>query len=359
MRPLTRAAIVAGSIVVVAAVALAVRSMNAWGVFTDVTPGFAGICMKVPTADGPEDIAIDEHAGLVFVSALDRRIKARTGKLSPADGLYVFSLNDPVPHPRKLAGAPKDFHPHGISLYRSGGTLTLMAINHRSDGTHSIDIFAVNGAGADATLAEMGSIQSGELINPNAIAAVDAERFYVTNDHISTTTFGKALDDLLALPRTNTLYFDGTVFRPAAGRMIFPSGAVVGGNGRYLYVGEAYARRVTAFERNPFSGELKSIGEIALPMNPDNLRMGSDGVLWVAGRPKPWAMRAYRDDPAEPAPSEVLKVFLNNGVPVSATPVYTNMGDEIGGASVAAVSGHRMFIGAPLDNHILDCRMDH
>ena len=49
-------------------------------------------------------------------------------------------------------------------------------------------------------------------------------------------------------------------------------------------------------------------------------------------------------------------------LPVSnsdAAAVYTNLGNEIGGSSVGAVSGHRLLIGSPFDNHILDCTMDH
>src|SRR6185437_14190447 len=51
------------------------------------------------------------------------------------------------------------------------------------------------------------------------IAAVDRERFYIANDHGSTTALGRALDDYLVLPRANLLYFDGTVFRAVAQHM--------------------------------------------------------------------------------------------------------------------------------------------
>lgn len=360
MKPIARAAITAGSIVLVAAVALGFRTLNAWGVFSDVTPGFAGTCTAVPTASGPEDIVVDEQSGLVVISALDRRAKARTGKLAKTDGLYAFSLNDPTPHLRKLGGTPSDFHPHGLSLYRApNGERTLFAINHRSDGTHSVDSFTVKGEGAAATLVAVGSIQGGLMVSPNAVAAIDSSRFYVTNDHTATSQLGRQLDDWLVLPRADTLYFDGNIFRPVAGRMVFPSGAVVSPDGRFLYVGEAYNRRVTGFSRNPISGELTAVGELALPFNVDNLRMGNDGVLWVAGRPKAFAMATYRTDPSKPAPSVVYKVFLNDGVPVSGTQVYANMGGEIGGSSVAAFAGHRLLIGSAFDTHILDCRMDH
>ena len=359
MRPAVRAAITAGTIAVVAAIALTFRSLMAFGVFTDVVPGFSGVCAAIPTANGPEDIAIDHTSGLVFISALDRRAKS-AGHPSKADGIYVFSLSDKPARPRRIAGAPSDFHPHGISLYRGpDGALTLMAIDHRSDGTHSVDMFTVIGAGAAASLIETGSIKSGLLISPNAIAAVDAERFYVTNDHTSATPFGRTLDDDLVLPRANTLFFDGNIFRPSLDRQVFPSGAAVSADGRYLYIGESYNRRVTAFSRNPFTGELTEIGELALPTNVDNLRLDATGNLWAGSHPKAFAMAAWRADPSSPAPSQIFKITLENGVPKEAVAVYTNLGGEIGGSSVGAVSGHRLLIGSPFDTKILDCTMDH
>ena len=69
------------------------------------------------------------------------------------------------------------------------------------------------------------------------------------------------------------------------------------------------------------------------------------------------AMARYRDDAAKPAPSQVFRVALADGIPQSATLVYADPGEQIGGASVAAVAGRRMLIGAPWDDKILDCRM--
>jgi arylesterase/paraoxonase len=290
---------------------------------------------------------------------MDRRARA-AGKPSPSDGLYAMTLGGAA-HLTRLAGTPADFHPHGISLYRApNGALTLMAINHRSDSTHSVDIFDVKIAPDGAVLLnETGSIQGGQLVSPNAIAAVDANRFYVTNDHTSATAFGRTLDDDLVLPRANILYFDGTVFFVVASRLAFPSGAALSPDGRHLYVTEAYNRRLTSFARSPISGALEAVDSLAIPSNLDNLRFDSAGHLWVGSHPKALAMAAWRSDPSKPAPSQIFKVTLAGGIPQSATAVYSNLGGEIGGSSVAAVTGSRMLIGSALDTKILDCRMDH
>ena len=359
MRPAGRAAITAGAVVLVGLLALGVRSLTAFGVFSDVTPGFAGICKPVPTANGPEDIALDEQSGLGFVSTLDRRAKA-AGHPSKDDGLYVFKLADAVPHLVKLAGTPSDFHPHGISLVRTGDGLTLMAINHRSDKTHSVEIFDVAVTDGTAKLTSVGSISGGQLVSPNAIAALDRNRFYVANDHGSVSDLGRSLDDYLVLPRANILYFDGTVFRDAARGLAFPSGLALSADGKFLYVGAAYDRKVIAYTRQPLSGRLDEAGSVAVPSNVDNLRLDAKGQLWAGSHPKALGMAAWRADPSKPAPSEIFRIGLDlNGLPQSATVVYANMGEQIGGSSVGAVTGHRLLIGSPFDNHILDCTMDH
>ncbi|MEJ0027342.1 MAG: SMP-30/gluconolactonase/LRE family protein [Rhizomicrobium sp.] len=356
MRPYLRAALTAGAVLAAVAVGVAVRTLNVYGVFTDVTPAFAGQCTAIRGVVGPEDIAIDEKTRLAFVSALDRYAMAK-GKPSPQDGIYVLPLDGPA-HLTKLAGAPADFHPHGISLLRDAGGLVLQVISHHTDGTSGIEIFDVSApSGGPVRLIHIGDVESRELSSPNAIAAVDRERFYVVNDHGSTTAFGRWLEDLLVLPRANLLYFDGMVFRVVAQHLAYPAGLALSPDGRYLYATEINARRIDTFARQPVSGSLDQAGTLDIPSGVDNLRFDAKGQLWVGSHPKNIAMNAFRSDPSRPAPSEIFKVTLANDIPQSAQVVYSDMGTQIGGSSVAAVSGTRMLIGSPLDNHVLDCVM--
>lgn len=274
MRPAYRAALTAGAIVLVGTVALAVRSLTAFGVFTTVEPGFAGTCNAIEGVTGPEDIAIDEKSGLAFISATDRRALKR-GAPARQDGLYVLGLKAGSGVLTKLAGSPANFHPHGISLFRTADGLTLMAINHRLDGTSSVEMFTVKFAGAAVSLTHLGSIESDQLVSPNAIAAVDNSRFYVTNDHTSVTALGRTLDDDLVLPRANVLFFNGYTFRVVASGLNFPSGAVISPDRKYLYVGESYNRRLTTYAIGELSGSLDVANTLAIPSNLDNLRMDS------------------------------------------------------------------------------------
>jgi arylesterase / paraoxonase len=355
VNPWARIAITAGAVLFVALAACTWRLLASHGVFTTVTPFFHGTCRTVATAVGPEDIAIDARDKIAFVSATDRVARAK-GTPSPRDGLYAYAYLDAAAKPVKLGGTPADFHPHGISLHRAAdGTLTLMAINHRLAGDNSVDIFQVRFEAGQAKLYEVGSITGGQLVSPNDVAAVDQDRFYVVNDHASRTQLGRWLDDNLVLPRANILYFDGMKFAVVADGLNFPNGAALSSDGRFLYVPEAYARTLLTFERNPFSGQLKQVGVLDIPSNLDNADVAADGSVWVGSHPKAYAMAAFRGDPSKPAPSEIFRAGVQNGVPRDATLIYANMGGQIGGSSVGATADGHLLIGSPLDRKILNC----
>jgi len=361
MRRGWRIAAVAGGIVAVGALALAFRTLNTAGLFSDVAPSFAGSCQTIKGVVGAEDIAIDRQAGLAFISATDRR--APKDKPSAQDGLYVFPLAHPELGVTRLSGTPKDFHPHGISLYRApGGALTLMAVNHRASGESSVDIFGVtetktaNGT-AVVTLKERGSVRSSLIFSPNDVAAVGPDRFYVTNDHTSRTDLGRMLEIYLLLPRANVVYYNGEVPRLAADGLHYANGIALSHDGSKLYVAETLGRAVRTYDVQPVSGSLVLKNEYSLPAGLDNIDVDASGNLWVAGHPKLFAFLDYAKDPAKPSPSEIFKVTAVNGVPASSTAIYTGLGKRIGASSVGAYADGQLLIGSVFDPKFLDCTL--
>jgi hypothetical protein len=345
--PLERAAITAAAVLLTAALYATWRMLDSHGVFTSVTPGFAGTCRAVKTPAGPGAIVFDGSDAIV--AAMDRRAKA-----SPSDGLYLYDPTKPDVGLVKLAGTPPDFHPGGLDLIRGpDGRSTLMVINRRRSGSYSIDMFERDGA----ALKETGSIESGLLVSPSAITVLDSQSFYVVNDQLSKTRFGRWLDDTFALPRGDVLYFDGMKFLEVAKNLNSPAGVALSPDGYHLYVSEASARRLASFERNPFTGQLTPAGTLAIPSNLAQISLGPDGQLWLASQPKGFAMAALRDHPRKVAPSEVFRVQIKDGIAQTATLVYANRGEEISGSNVAAVAGGHLLIGAPYGKKLLDCRL--
>ncbi len=360
MRHPWRIVAIASSVIAVGALALVVRTLNTAGVFSTVTPDFAGTCTAVPGITGGEDIAVDRRAGLAFVAATDRRPGHHA---RGRDGLYLLRIDHPELGAVRLSGTAKDFHPLGISLYRGGdGSLTLMAINRRLSGTPSVDIFDVTlGQTADgaptASLKERASVRSSALFSPNDIAAVGKNRFYVTNDHMSRTSFGRLLETYLMLPRANVVYYNGDFPHVVANGLRYANGIAVSHDGRELYVSETLGREIRTYDIQPVSGALTLAADFSMPDGLDNLDVDADGNLWVAGHPKLFAFADYARDPSKPSPSEVFRVTTVNGLPAHFTRIYSGLGQRIGAASVGVYVGDHLLIGSVFDTKILDCKL--
>lgn len=357
-RPLFRSGMTWLAVLLVLVAFFTIRWLTAAGVFTSVTPLAPNICQPIARLQGPEDFEVDAAHDAVIVSSTNRR--APKDAPDPRDGLYVMKLSDTNAAPVKLTdGVPKDFHPHGISLYRApNGDETLMAINHHGNGMHSIEIFGLTYENGAARLSPHASIAGGLLVSPNDLFAVGPDRFYITNDHATKPgSFGRFAEDYLIWPHADLLFFNGTSFRISVQRMAFPNGVYVTPDGTHLYVALTNERRIVAFSREPYFGSLKEIGALSIPARLDNISADAQGRLIVAGHPDLLADNAFRRDAAKPSPSEVFRVTLDkDGVPTGYETIFADKGRLIGASSVAAMVGQRLLIGSVLDDKILECR---
>src|SRR6478752_8519308 len=173
------------------------------GVFSSAPLGFWGTCKPAAALPGVEDIATADD--LAFVSVASAR------EPDTRDGIYLLAGDRLT----KLAGAPKDFHPRGIGLYRSpdGSGIFLMAVNRRSNGRFSIDSFEVTNAKTSPALVAQGTIEGGLLTDPQDVAAAGPGAFYVSNDNAKQSIV-KWLVSLGVLPGSDILYFNGMSFQP-------------------------------------------------------------------------------------------------------------------------------------------------
>jgi arylesterase / paraoxonase len=357
MRPLAKSGATWLAVLLVLLAFLGLRWFTAAGVFTSVTPVAPGVCKAIPGMPGPEDFEVDAAHDAVIVSSTNRR--APKSAPDPRDGLYLLKLSDPSAAPVKLDGVPKDFHPHGISLYHApNGDETLMAVNHRKDGSQAVEIFGLTYDNGAAKLAARSSIGSGLLVSPNDLFAVGPDRFYVSNDHVTKTALGRFAEDYLLWPHADLVYFNGTNFRIAAQRMAFPNGVYVTPDGTHLYIAVTSERRIIAMSREPFFGNLTEIGSLSLPLRPDNISADAEGRLIIAGHPSLIRVNQFRADAANPSPSQVVRVTLDkSSVPTGYETLFADDGALIGASSSAAMVGKILLIGSVLDNKLLICDM--
>jgi hypothetical protein len=334
---------------------LSLRWLLMAGAFTMAPSPTLNQCRAIAGIQGPEDFEVDTGHDTVIVSSTNRR--APKDHPDPRDGLYALKLSDPSATPVKLDGVPKDFHPHGISLYHGEkDEETLFAVNHRRDGSQAVESFNLAYDNGAPKLTPRSSVGGGLLVSPNDVAAVAPDRFYVTNDHVTKDALGRFAEDELLWPHADLLYFNGTSFRISVQRMAFPNGVFVTPDGGHVYVTMSNERRLIAFSREPFFGSLTEISSLSLPARPDNITADAHGHLIIAARPNLMRDNAYRGDPTKPSPSEVFRVNLDkSGAPQSYDVIFADDGSRIGGASTAAMVGDKLLIGSALDNKLLEC----
>lgn len=354
-RAFAKAGMTLAGVVVALTIFFSIRWLWMAGAFTlEVAPTPAE-CRAIPGLQGPEDFEVDAGHDTVIVSATNRRVPL--AHADSHDGLYALKLSEPGAPAIKLEGTPTDFHPHGISLFHGpNGEETLLAINHRHNGSQAVESFALTYDNGVPKLSPKSSVGGGLLISPNDLAAVAPDRFYVSNDHVTKTAFGRFAEDYLLWPHADLLFFNGTSFRISVQQMLFPNGVYVTPDAARVYVTMSNERRLIAFSREPFFGSLTEIGSLSLPARPDNISADAQGRLIIAARPSLMRDNQFRADLAKPSPSEIFRVTLDKaGVPLSYDTIFADGGGRIGAASIAAVIGNRLLIGSPLDDKMVEC----
>ena len=328
------------------------------GVFRTIEPRFAGHCRMVPGPVGAEDITIHPGTGVAYLSASDRR-SVMAGTPKPG-AIWGYDLDQPNASPVNLTpDADASFQPHGISLWADGdGPDVLFVINHAPlegvDARHTVEIYDVTENG----LVHRASLTHPLLVMPNDLVAVGRDRFYLTNTHRYPPGTMQTLETYLQIAGAQVLFYGPGGFRPAIEDMVFPNGINISRDGRTLFVATVTEQRLRIFDRDPATETLRPRAVVPLGSGADNIEMEADGTIWIGAHPKPLRLQGYADDPTKVAPSQVLRVRETSAGSYEVDEVYTDPGDEIAAASVAAVRGSRLLIGQIFDEGVLDCEMD-
>ena len=332
------------------------------------------------TLRGIEDIAIDERAGVAYLSVYDRRDSP-----SALDGIYALPIA-PLPPRTSLRaaarpmttafGAANDFRPHGIDLFvTQDGRRTLFVVNHGrirvgkdlEDG-HSVEIFDLS-LGAFLHRGPLGTVRDPLIASPNDVAAAGRAEFYVTNDHGAGGRLARTAEDLFRMRRGTVVHYDGAKpqgarLRTVARALLYPNGIALSADRRTLYVAATREAAVYAFDvrpDRPAKPQATPDRTIALKFGPDNLAWDRRGRLLVAGHPDlaRFTIYALTGDlriGVRTAPSEVARLDLA-ATPVRIEPLYRDDGGQISGASVAAATNGTLLVGSVYDDRIVVCEI--
>ena len=336
----TRFVILVWSVAGVILITEAVRALMALGLFAYVTPVTPGVCRTIAIG-GPGDLAFDAKSRILFIAASDRRAPGK------ADGLYYLPLGESAAH--KLAGTPQDFHPTAVSIgYDTGGAPTLWVVDRKQNGRVAVESYAIHYDGGAPALSSVTQIEGGLAARAGGVAALGAMRFYLAGDPAKSEFMAWA-NRYLLVPRADVLYFNGMLFRPSINGLADPSAVALSADARHLFVTSRNERRLSAFCLDPYTGTLRELGSLSLPLRPE--RMSLDAIsIWVAGPPRLPALSG------KTAASAVVRVSLGpDGTPQGYETVYADDGQAISAAGAVAKAEKHLFIGSALDDKLLDC----
>jgi arylesterase/paraoxonase len=321
------------------------------GLLRTVENHFDGEVVKEIGLAGAEDITVSATDSFAIISATARGVYPP--KETEKGGLYLMELksgNFIVKHLTRDFQGP--FAPHGISMFKHDSTYTIAAINHTEHG-HSIEFFELVGEELTHTRTE----RSTALVSPNDLVLIDAQRFYVTNDHGYTEGIGKLAEEYGNLAVSNVMYFDGQQYTEAAKGIAYANGINLDRDRNLLFVASPRRFLIKVYQRAE-DGQLTFIEDIPCGTGVDNLEFDTEGNLWSGAHPKLLRFAAYALGKKETAPSEVVKVTYRAKGDYSVESIYTDDGAQLSATSVAAPFGNLLLVGTVKDKKMLVLRRD-
>jgi arylesterase/paraoxonase len=301
---------------------------------------------------GAEDLTIDATSGLAFISS-DDRFANRKGDTKIQGAIYLLDLEKDTSKPILLTESLKfDFHPHGLSLFKTKEKTLLFVINHQLTPKKQsfIEVFEWK----NKTLIHLESIGDKYLLdNPNDLVAVGERSFYVTNDHFYPPgDWRQNIENYGRVGYSFVSYFDGKKFSKAVEGFNYANGINTSQDGKEVYLAATTDRTLFVFERNQETGELKLKRKIFLNTGVDNIELDKQGNLWIGCHPKLLAFLAHAGDINKNSPSQILKLTRQKDGNFTEQEILLNDGQEFSGLSVAAPYQDKILVGTVFEKGV-------
>lgn len=305
-----------------------------------------GACQVLRGPRGAEDLQIDDAGRRAILAAVDRRDPEAQGDL------WSLDLTDPSAQPVRIErDGPERFRPMGLSLVRTDRGLRVWVVNVAGE-QPSVEAFDL----VDGAAQHRATVRGEGLTTPNDVAAVDAERFYVSNDHGTPPGPARLMEDLLGLNLSDVRYWDGARFTIADDDLSYADGVSLSRDGSQLIVAQMMPGTLTWLDRVPQTGVVAQHLLVDLDTGVDDMNIAADGSVWVAGHTRLFDLLAHVGDPAHLSPTEVYRV-TRVGSSARIDRVFADDGRMISAGSSAAAWGHVLLISSAFDDSLVRCAL--
>lgn len=317
------------------------------GFFREIEPSDARVDMLVKLP-GVEDIEVSYEEDFMIFSSDDRA--ARRYRRPRQSGLYLFDFKNSK-YKELTEQLNFAFFPHGITMHRlDSAVYRIWAINHAYR-KHFIEVFDLYGD----SLVHREQLQHPSMVSPNDIVALDAERFYFTNDHRFTSGTGLLAENYLGLALSNVIYFDGESYREVADGIAYANGINFDSKKNLLFVASPRDFLVKVYEKRP-EGTLDFVENIDCHTGVDNIEIDTSGTLWIGCHPDLLHFTRYAAGKEKHAPSEIITIDYRSEGDYEVRAIFEDDGTLISASTVAIPMRFRIFIGSVMDNKVLVIR---
>jgi len=324
-----------------------VIKLHSLGVFTKIGPENNPKVEVLATVPGPEDLEIDREQGILFFISND----PCAGFPEPGGIFYLYLNSNALQAVEFQFESPQDFHPHGLSYFRENHHQYLFTNNHRTDGTHTVEIFKISG---DNRLEHQLTVKGPELTSPNDLAAAGPRQFYVTNDGRSHDRFTRSVDTFLGRKTGNILFYDGNKFIKVVDNLFFPNGIALNSERNELYAAETLSGKIYSYQ---LAGNyhLQNVDNFYIQKGIDNINLDAEGDLIASIHPNLWALSRHMQDPQKRSPSRVIHIDSDSK---RIQMLYQHSGTEISGVSSAVSYNGSLYLGAVCDHKLVKLTID-
>jgi len=240
--------------------------------------------------------------------------------INPATGVLTPVLGGPFPTGAFPFGIASDIEGHFVFASNNGGD--------------SVSAFTINSATGALSAAPGSPFAAGS--QPYAVAVDSGQFVYVTNN-IDSTISGYAVSTSGALTP-----IPGSPF-PSAG--LDPLGVTVDPRGKFLYVADAMANSISAYQIDASSGVLTTAGSTPAGSFPDSVSVDPTGNFLFA---------------SNSSQSSSVSVYSIDGSTGLLSPLFTSTGSGVSDPYFVAAdpSGSRLYVGNGSPSEILGFRLN-
>lgn len=306
-------------------------------------------CQVAGAMVGPEDYAVLDQGGArrLLVSAN----RYRPGDQGESEGIFSLDLDTGASERLRVEGRDAcSFHPHGVALTGPEDARELYVVVHFRESDASNLSCALKDDGGDPLLdgveryrvtadglVFVERLQDPLIVEPNDLVVTPTGEIFMSNNR-DFSTLGTLAGALLGWKPSQVLgYTPGEGWAVIARRFFYSNGVLLDDRGELMVA--SYGGKLTRLTRGADGWERAEVMRLHGAL--DNLMVGDDGRLWVAGHPSPVAFTKHAKDAANVGPSEVYALTrADQGWQVAESWIDTS--GAVSASSTASMLGSRL-----------------